>query len=93
MEKMKAITAIVTGRVHGVGFRYTARQMALNLGLVGWVRNRPDGTVEAWAQGTPDVVAQFSSFLEQGPRPARVTSVDIIDVEPDHTLDAFEVRP
>lgn len=92
METTRAITVIVAGRVQGVGFRYSTRQMAQQLGIVGWVRNRPDGTVEAWAQGAPEIVAQFSRFLEQGPRPAWVASIDVSEMEPDHTLDAFDVR-
>lgn len=89
---MQAVTAIVTGLVHGVGFRYSTQARAQQLGLTGWVRNRPDGSVEIWAQGTADALARFSSFLERGPRLARVTSLNVEDVEPDLTLEHFEIR-
>lgn len=89
---MRAILAIVTGMVQGVGFRYTTREMAHETGLAGWVRNRSDGSVEVWAQGTPDAVARFSLFLERGPRAATVTSLDVVEVEPDPAINGFQVR-
>lgn len=89
---MQAISAVVSGRVQGVGFRYTTQAMGQRLGLVGWVRNQPDGTVAAWAQGTADAVSRFAAYLEQGPRAARVTSVDVLTAEPDPTLQGFQVR-
>ncbi len=91
-QTMQAVTAIVTGVVHGVGFRYTTRERAQRLGLAGWVRNRSDGTVEIWAQGTADALAEFAAFLERGPRFATVTSLSVEDVEPDGTLDQFQIR-
>ncbi|MDJ0923228.1 MAG: acylphosphatase [Acidimicrobiia bacterium] len=87
-----AINVIVTGRVQGVGFRYSTENAARRLGVVGWVRNRRDGSVETWAQGPDDAVAQFAAFLEEGPRSAHVTSLDVAEVEPDLTLHRFEVR-
>jgi acylphosphatase len=87
-----AISAVVAGRVQGVGFRYSTHQVAAGMGIVGWVRNRFDGTVEVWAQGPDDAVTEFAEFLERGPRPARVSSLVITEVEPDPTLRGFEVR-
>lgn len=89
---MQAVTAIVTGVVHGVGFRYTTQERAQRLHLAGWVRNRSDGTVEVWAQGADDALARLLTFLELGPRFATVTSLNVEDVEPDSTLDRFEIR-
>lgn len=83
---------MVHGRVHGVGFRYSTQAMGQRLGLVGWVRNQPDGSVAAWAQGDDDAVARFAAYLEQGPRAARVTSVDVVSTELDPTLHGFQVR-
>ena len=88
----KAIIAKVTGRVQGVGYRYTAVRVANELGLAGWVRNVPDGSVETRVQGDEQVLEQYVAFLEQGPRGARVRSVDVHPVEPDPSLDAFTVR-
>lgn len=87
-----AISAVVAGRVQGVGFRYATHQAAARTAVVGWVRNRFDGTVEVWAQGPDDAVTEFARFLERGPRAARVSSLVINEVEPDPTLRHFEVR-
>jgi len=92
MANQKAIRAKITGRVQGVGYRYTTVQMANELGLAGWVRNSPDGSVETRAQGDERVLDQFVTFLEHGPRSARVRSVDVFPVEPDPSLHRFTVR-
>lgn len=88
----RAIRVTVSGRVHGVGFRYTTREAARRLGLEGWVRNRADGTVEAWAQGHDETVARFIDFLGDGPPAARVTSVEVEEATPDPELVGFRVR-
>lgn len=92
MADQKAITAKITGRVQGVGYRYTTVQMANELGLVGWVRNNADGSVETRAQGDERVLEQFVALLEHGPRSARVRSVDVFPVAPDPSLSRFTVR-
>ena len=92
MADQKAISATVTGRVQGVGYRYAAMALAKELGLKGWVRNTPDGSVEAWAQGDDAVLVAFVEYLKQGPRSARVASVDVRAVGLDATLHEFVVR-
>lgn len=92
MGNHKAITATVTGRVQGVGYRYSAARVAEELGLVGWVRNAPHGSVETRAQGDERVLEQFVEFLRRGPRSARVRSVDVRPAEPDPSLRGFTVR-
>lgn len=89
---MRAIAAVVTGAVQGVGFRFTTQRMAQRLGLVGWVRNEPDGSVAVRAQGPSDAIDAFASYLAQGPQGARVTSVELDDVAPDPSLVSFEIR-
>ena len=89
---MVAIRASVHGVVQGVGFRYSTRAVAQRLGLSGWVRNLPTGSVGVWAQGTADAVFEFRQFLESGPRGAIVRSVEFEDVDPDPDLVGFEVR-
>ena len=54
------------GRVQGVGFRYTARQAAVSLGITGWVRNEYDGSVVMEAQGTPAAIRQLLLELNDG---------------------------
>ncbi len=63
----------VEGRVQGVGFRYSTRGEALKLGLAGWVRNLPDGSVEAVFEGPEDRVGAAVDWCRSGPPGARVT--------------------
>ena len=65
------------GRVQGVGFRASAAHEARRLGIDGWVRNLPDGSVEVEARGAPSAVDALCAWLAQGPRGARVTGVDL----------------
>ena len=88
---MKAIRATVHGAVQGVGFRYAARSTAARLGVLGWVRNLPDGSVQVWAQGAAGAVDEFVAFLEHGSRGSVVRSVDLVDVDPDVTVVGFEI--
>ena len=66
---------IVSGRVQGVGFRYTARDEAQGLGLKGWVRNRPSGEVELVAEGREDVLRMLAAWAHLGPPAAHVSRV------------------
>ncbi len=65
----------VSGRVQGVGFRWATQAKALELGLNGWVRNLPDGRVEAEFEGAPAALDAMESWCWQGPRSALVDSV------------------
>jgi acylphosphatase len=67
---------VISGRVQGVGFRAWTEYTVLERGLQGWVRNRRDGSVEALLVGPPDVVAVMIEACKEGPRGARVESVD-----------------
>jgi acylphosphatase len=82
--------AVVHGLVQGVGFRYACARQAEALGVAGWVRNRPDDTVEAVVEGEPGAVEDMVAWLRQGPRHARVSKVDVVDEEPEH-LAGFRV--
>ena len=83
---------IVAGRVQGVGFRYFVVREAEALGLAGWVRNLPDGRVEALASGGPDGVSAFEGRLWEGPPHARVAAVEVKEAEPP-TYAEFRVLP
>jgi acylphosphatase len=73
----------VRGRVQGVFFRDTTRRMAESRGVAGWVRNNPDGSVEAAFEGADDAVDAMVEFAHGGPRGAVVESVDVADEEPE----------
>lgn len=72
---MEGVRFIVSGRVQGVGFRAWTRANALRLGIVGSVRNLPDGGVRIDAAASPPALAAFRSLLREGPSSSRVTSV------------------
>ena len=72
-----AVRLIVHGYVQGVGFRYFTSKNASRIGVVGWVRNAYDGTVEIRAEGTKSKLKRFINRVEQGPSHAKVTKVDI----------------
>ena len=73
----------VTGRVQGVFFRASTRDRARRAGLVGWVRNRPDGAVEAHLEGPTDAVDGVEAWIRDGgPRDAVVEAVEVAEVGP-----------
>ena len=74
---------IVHGRVQGVFFRDTTRRMAESRGVAGWIRNNPDGSVEAAFEGDADAVDAMVRFAHEGPRGAAVESVEAFDEEPE----------
>jgi acylphosphatase len=82
---------IVHGLVQGVFFRDTVRRHAQSRGVAGWVRNNPDGTVEAVFEGEPEAVERLVSFVHEGPSGAVVERVDVVDEE-DEGLPGFSVR-
>ena len=82
---------VVRGRVQGVGFRYGVVRRAEQAGLAGWVRNRPDGTVEAVFEGDRDGVERLVAWFRLGPRGAHVEDVTVVDEAPDGAH-AFEIR-
>lgn len=82
---------LVGGRVQGVGFRYFTSSVGRNLGLVGQVRNEPDGTVLIEVEGDPIAVEQFLLQVQQGPALARVTTCEVEDLPPGSGLSAFEI--
>ena len=74
---------VVKGRVQGVGFRYFTHQVAQGLGIRGWVKNLPNGTVEAYAEGDEDPMEQFLSRIRKGPSLGFVEDVEVGAAEPE----------
>jgi acylphosphatase len=70
-----AVDVTVTGRVQGVSFRWYAVQEANRLGVTGWVRNEPDGSVAGHFEGDLAAVEEMVDWCREGPRPAQVQRV------------------
>ena len=81
----------VEGRVQGVAFRWATRDKAEELGVTGWVRNRMDGSVEAHCEGLETAIEPMLAWLHEGPRMARVTSVQA-NGAPVEGAATFEIR-
>jgi acylphosphatase len=81
----------IHGTVQGVSFRAYARDQARKLQLKGWVRNLPDGDVEALAEGGPDAVDAFVRWCHQGSPEAAVESVKLVDPPASGELATFEI--
>jgi acylphosphatase len=87
-----AFYALVRGRVQGVGFRYSCYHEARRLGLAGWVRNKIDGDVEVWAEGTREKLEAFLQWLRLGPPGARVDQVRYDMCRPTGTYRNFGIE-
>ena len=82
---------VIHGRVQGVFFRDTIRRTAESRGVAGWVRNTPEGTVEAVFEGEAEAVGDLIRFAHEGPRGATVERVEVAEESPEG-LTGFEVR-
>ncbi len=83
---------MIQGRVQGVGYRFSAQVRARSLGLCGWVRNCPDGSVEAVAEGAQDDLRAFLAWCRQGPPLARVLDVSHSFDNATGRFTSFDVR-
>ena len=82
MTGLVRVRVFVEGRVQGVCFRHYTRHEAERLGVDGWVRNLPDGRVEAVYEGTREAVDEMLAWTRHGPEWARVTDLAIHDEAP-----------
>ena len=89
-ENYACVRAVITGRVQGVSYRGWTVETATKLGLLGWVRNRDDGAVEALFAGPPAVVAQMLVACRSGPTAAQVEGVAIQPVVAPAGLAGFQ---
>lgn len=83
---------LVSGRVQGVGFRFFVEHVARQEGVSGYVRNLPDGRVEALVEGDVMAVGRVEAALWQGPGLSRVDEVQTSDVEPSGRATGFRIR-
>lgn len=88
---MKAVQARVVGRVQGVSFRWYTEERARTLGVAGWVRNEPDGSVLLHAEGDDDAVDALLEWCRTGPSMARVSDVAVREAAPTGSS-SFEAR-
>ncbi len=86
------LRVLVSGRVQGVGFRYATYREATRLNLSGWVRNLPDGRVEAAFEGEEDAVRELGEWCREGPIGARVRRVDVFSEAPTGEAGGFQIR-
>lgn len=91
-KPIQARRYVVRGRVQGVGFRWFVEREAHILGIAGWVRNNHDGSVEVLAQGTRDQLSGLHSRLREGPRAARVDTVEVSEENPVAGLSSFRIE-
>lgn len=89
---VQRIHVVISGRVQGVGYRYFCQITAQELGLIGWARNRADGSVELEAQGAAAVLNTLQQQLSDGPPMARVDRVDVETIEPLPDETQFRIR-
>ena len=91
-ETEKRVSARITGRVQGVGFRNFTRRRARGLDVTGWVRNESDGSVRLEAEGPADALESLVEAVHNGPRMARVEDVDVDWSEAADAFKGFRVR-
>ncbi len=82
---------LISGIVQGVGYRYFTKRKADLYGITGFVRNLPDGRVEVYAEGDPEVLNEFEKELWKGPAFAKVTSVEVVEEKPGGKYFSFEI--
>jgi len=88
---MRSKKITIHGRVQGVFFRDSAKQIADELGIFGWIKNRLDGTVEILARGEEEKLDEFIRWCKQGPGYARVDRVEIQEIEVFEDLKDFRI--
>jgi acylphosphatase len=92
MEELRRRHLWLSGRVQGVGYRWRARTRAETLGILGWVRNLPDGRVELSIQGPEESLDAMEEWCRRGHPPARVDRVESREEEPDPSYRTFVVE-
>ena len=92
MNHLKALHIVLIGRVQGVGFRYFVRQKAIDLKLKGWVRNKPDGSVEIEVEGHSDLIAVFIDMINIGNSMSRVDRIFKSELPDLQGFDSFFVK-
>jgi acylphosphatase len=90
--KIVCCRIVVTGRVQGVSFRTSLREVARRNNVIGWVRNRRDGSVEAMLQGNEEGVDRVVGWARHGPVGALVSDLTMLQLEPSNELRYFQIQ-
>ncbi len=90
--QLKRLHVYWSGRVQGVGFRYTAEATANGLGVTGWVRNLPDGRVEAVVEGSAETLQKFLDRVAQGPMKPYLRAAEVHWSEATGEFEDFSIR-
>ena len=92
MARAEQLHVFWSGRVQGVGFRYTTESAALELGLRGWVRNLPDGRVEALCEGPGKTLKRFLAEIASGPMKRYIQQAETHWDKATGEFDDFQIR-
>jgi acylphosphatase len=93
MAEKRSVKVNVTGRVQGVGFRYSTQRQAQRLGVKGWVRNERDGSVTVVIEGPKAAVDEMVSWLHEGPGFANVADLNLQEYPYEGRYSSFTVQP
>lgn len=91
-DTQERLSARITGRVQGVGFRNFTQMRARQLGITGWVRNEEDGSVRLEAEGPRGALEDLAEAVQEGPRLARVEHVEVEWTSASDDFEVFRVR-
>lgn len=83
---------IVHGEVQGVGFRFFSQMQAMNHNVHGWVRNKPDGTVEIEAEGHPEAMDRFLTAIKEGSGFSQVAHVETVEIGEPKQYKSFQIK-
>jgi len=92
IENIKTYNILISGRVHGVGFRYFSVALADKYDVKGYVKNTPESKVEIVCQGDEEEIASFLEDIKKGPAFSVITDVIIEDVPGNKVYNSFEIK-
>lgn len=92
MTEKTSARAVISGKVQGVYFRMETRNAAERYNVLGWVRNKPDGTVEAVFEGNKSAVDAVLNWCRKGPPMSHVLDVDVTWGDYSGTFESFDIR-
>lgn len=91
VNSSKRVHVFYSGRVQGVGFRYTAQDIAMSLGLTGWIKNLEDGRVEIVAEGKEEDLKEFLDKISKGQLSRYIKDVELSLEKPTREFDSFDI--